>query len=512
MATQHSNRDPKPSPRRRDVEKSNENKKTKPDLSATGIVKLAKQGLTLFHTPGRESFARLWVNDHWETHPVKSPVFEQWLFAMCYHQYGVVPSQRAVTAARSVLAADALFAGDEKPVYVRVAGHGEAIYIDLANDSRESVKITAEGWEVVPHVPVNFWRPRGMQALPRPKKGGTIADLRPFLNLASEDDWILSVSWLVGALRPDGPFPIMILQGAHGSAKSTVARVLRALVDPNIAPLRAESTNARDLMISAKNAWCLGYDNLSSLYPSLCDALCRLCTGGGFSTRELFTDDGEKIFEGMRPVLLNGIDIGIERPDLLDRAINLSLPPISDAARETEAKFWARFEAAQPYILGSLFDVVACALRRLPDTRPANLPRMADFATWICAAGPALGWPEGLFLTVYQLNIEESNAQALEASSLVDLIVRVAERGPWTGTATELLGVLLNEQLNDIPGLKRAYPRTPRLLSQAIRRLVPSLSRAGITIEFSRTPGTNSERMISIRKVGDGATLATQPA
>src|SRR6201987_5256446 len=86
----------------------------------------------------------------------------------------------------------------------------------------------------------------------------------------------------------------------------------RALIDPNTAPLRAEPSNVRDLMISANNAWCLGYDNLSSLSDQLSDALCSLSTGGGFSTRELYTNESEKIFEGMGPVLVNCIDICIE--------------------------------------------------------------------------------------------------------------------------------------------------------------------------------------------------------
>jgi len=478
----------------------------KPDLSATGIVKLAKERITLFHSPGRESFASVWVKSHWETYRVKSPIFEEWLFAMCYHQYRVAPSQKAVSAARSVLAADALFANGEKRLYVRLAYHDGAVYLDLANESWEAVKITAEGWEVVQHASVKFWRPSGIQSLPHPRAGGTIADLRPFLNLADEDQWILSVSWIVGALRPDGPFPLLILEGAQGSAKSTTARVLRALLDPNTAAVRGEPGNIRDLMISANNAWCLAYDNLSALSSSLSDALCRLSTGGGFSTRELFTNDGEKIFEGLRPVILNGIDMGIERADLLDRAICLSLPPIPETARETEADFWARFQAVRPRILGSLCDTVACALRRLPEVRLSKRPRMADFATWICAAEPALGLPEGAFLDAYERNRDSCNTLALEASSLVQPIARIAERGPWQGTATELQSELTCEQLNDLIGVQRSYPKTPRQLSQALRRLVPNLYGVGIAIEFGRTPGANSERIILIRKVGDAAT------
>ena len=124
---------------------------------------------------------------------------------------------------------------------------------------------------------------------------------------------------------------------------------------------------------------------------------------------------------------------------------------------------------------------------------------MADFVTWICAAEPALGLPEGAFLDAFGRNTENSNMLALEASPLVEPIKRIAERGAWQGTATDLLGQLVAEQLNDYVGVQRSYPKNPRLLSKELRRLVLSLAQIGITIELTKTPGANSERIISIR-------------
>src|SRR5262245_64966627 len=115
--------------------------------------------------------------------------------------------------------------------------------------------------------------------------------------------------------------------GEQGSAKSTFATILRSLVDPNTAPLRSFPREDRDLFIAASNGWIVGYDNVSRVPPWLSDALCRLATGGGFSTRKLYTDDEEQLFNAQRPTILNGIEDFIDRPDLDSGTIVLKLAP-----------------------------------------------------------------------------------------------------------------------------------------------------------------------------------------
>jgi hypothetical protein len=155
-----------------------------------------------------------------------------------------------------------------------------------------------------------------MQPLPRPVLGGSIALLRKFINVGSDDNWMLCLAWLVAALRPTGPYPILVLQGEQGSAKSTMGKLLRRLLDPVVAPVRTPPRSDRDLLIAAVNSWVIAYDNLSGIQHWLSDALCRLATGGGFSTRELYTDSDEVIFDAMRPVILNGIDHDRQRREL----------------------------------------------------------------------------------------------------------------------------------------------------------------------------------------------------
>jgi hypothetical protein len=138
----------------------------------------------------------------------------------------------------------------------------------------------------------------------------------------------------------------------------------------------------------------LAFDNVSGLPASNSDTLCRLATGGGFAVRQLYTDQDDVLFDAARPVILNGIEDIVTRPDLADRAVFLTLEPIPEERRRPEQELWAALEAERPRILGVLLDVVAKGLAMLPQTKLEKVPRMADFALWATACETAL-WPAG---------------------------------------------------------------------------------------------------------------------
>jgi hypothetical protein len=126
---------------------------------------------------------------------------------------------------------------------------------------------------------------------------------------------------------------------------------------------------------------------------------CRLATGASFGLRRLYTDQDEVLFQAARPILLNGIEEVISRPDLGDRAIFVTLPPTAEHDRRPERPFWQNFETTRPRILGSLLDAVAHGLRNLPNLSLEQLPRIADFALWATACETAF-WPGGTFARV----------------------------------------------------------------------------------------------------------------
>jgi hypothetical protein len=243
----------------------------------------------------------------------------------------------------------------------------------------------------------------GLLPLPLPQPGGSLEQLASLLNLSSQTDFVLVVSWLLAALRPTGPYPVLGISGEQGSAKTVLSKMLRGLVDPNVAPVRALPRDERELFIAADNAHVLAFDNISGLRPWLSDALCRLASGGGFAVRQLYTDQDEVLIDAARPVILNGIEDVITRPDLADRSIFLTLPPVVDDRRQAERELWRQFELARPRILGALFDLVAHGLRILPDIGVDRLPRMADFALWAAACELAL-WRPGTFHRAYEAN------------------------------------------------------------------------------------------------------------
>ena len=59
---------------------------------------------------------------------------------------------------------------------------------------------------------------------------------------------------MLAALRPSGPYPLLAISGEQGSAKTVLSKLLKALLDPNAAPVRALSREQRELMIAANNS------------------------------------------------------------------------------------------------------------------------------------------------------------------------------------------------------------------------------------------------------------------
>lgn len=378
---------------------------------------------------------------------------------------------------------------------LRTGQHDGKLYLDLADDTWRAVEIDRHGSRTVTRPPVNFRRQRGMLPLPAPEGGGKISDLRPFLNVSDEDDFVLVVAWLLAALRPVGPYPLLVLAGEPGSAKSTAARILRGLIDPNVSALRSSPREERDCWIAASNAGVLAFDNLSSIPTWLSDALCRVASGGGFATRQLHTDDDEILFEAVCPVILTAVGDVIVQSDLADRSIMIELPAIPDSERRNEDGMRRAFHEARPKILGALLDAVAHGLATEHEVVLERLPRLADFAVWAAACETAFV-PAGTIMAAFQRNTNEAVASVLESDAVCVAMLAFldANQGQWKGKPQKLLADI-RPWAPEGALRERNWPRNPQTLSNRLRLATPTLRQHGVQIIKGKT---NGERFIQL--------------
>ena len=458
-----------------------------------------------FHTPDQQAFAVIQSEGHEETWAIKGGYFDLWLRIQAYKVVGKIPSAQTIRDAKSLIEGQALINSPVLTVHIRFAQHEEHIYMDLANPSWEQIRIMKDGFEVVAskNSPVHFLRTKAMLDLPYPIPFDVpLTALWDFLNLEHEGDQALILSWLLGAMRPNGPFPILLLQGEQGTAKSTTAKLLCSLVDPSSLESRGLPKSERDLAISATRAWILNFDNVSHLEGWLSDAFCRVATGGGLSTRTLYTNSDETIFSLKRPLILNGISDIATRHDLADRCLIVNLPVIPEEKRRAEREMWDSWIKARPKILGALLIAVSTALRNIGQVKLEKSPRMADFAEWVTAAEPSLPWEKGDFLKQYALNREYLVEVGLESDEVGSTVLQFMKgRNEWTGTPTDLLNKL-NENVSKSIQRRKYWPKRPNTLSSRLVRVAPALRRKGIEVERSKS-GTRNITITKVAKTTD---------
>lgn len=468
-----------------------------PKRSHADILLDAAADAELFHSSDRTAFARVRLRGgRLLTSPIRSSDFRDWLIRRFRETSRGAPSSQSLDTALRALEAEAVLDGAEREVFLRVGGGPTVSYFDLADDDGRMVCASATGWSVVRDADVRFRRSRYMAPVAEPAANGDLNELRELLGLADDDRWRLLVSWMVFALRPpgSGTYPVLVLTGQQDSGKSTTARAMRALLDPNRAGLRGEPKEPQELLVMARNSWCVAIDNLSRLPEWMSDWLCRLADGTGLSKRELWTNEDEWVLSAQRPVVINGIGDLAQRGDLLSRALVIELNPLTGRRRLTEREFWRRFDAIRSRTLGALLDALVAGIARESTVDLPEPPRLADFARLGTAIEPAMGWDPGAFVRAHAENQATGDQIVLEESPLVPPLRLLLDNGAWEGTASDLL-----DTLTELAGEQHArrLPKAANSLSGHLQRLAPSLRAIGIT--FERMPPEGKERRRQIR-------------
>ena len=463
------------------------------------LVKLAWDQGKYFRSLGDDIvFADIVVRGHRRTVQLNDGFFGDWLRQLFLADQQRTISKEAVGTAVQTLRSKVRFGDETFPVFQRVGSDRDGrIFIDLGDETGQSIVVDQSGWSVINEAPVRFRRPGVMGALPVPVRGGKIVDLRSFVR-CSDGDFVLLASFLVDAFFPGRPRPVLYVGGEEGNGKTTLARVVRQLIDPNSAPVRALPNTVRDLAVAAHNAACLSFDNVSKIPSAISDALCMLSSGSGFGKRALFKDADEFVVAGARAVILNGRHYAVEKADLNERVLRITCPRLSSGERKSDVVLGQKFETAAPYILGALLDAVSLGLRGLPRVRERNWPRLIDFARLGCAIETAIGG-RGSFMRALQGSAEESNERVAENDPAV-VAVRAFMRyqTSWTGTMTALLEILTSrDPTEERVSRWRSWPKDPTRLSADLRDKSALLQKLGIELTFDLRTGKT--RQLEIR-------------
>lgn len=457
------------------------------------ILDVARDGAEYAHTAEGEGVALVEVAGHREAHMLTSPAFDRWLRGDVFEVHEIGIPDYAMATAVATLKAIGTFKGTEVEVHRRVAKHDGTYWIDLCDDQWRAIKVQPGKWEAIERPPVLFTRTPGVRPLPEPAKKGNLALLWKHLNIPKQAQPLV-LAWMLDSLRPDTPYPVLELVGEMGSSKSTTQRRLRALIDPHQVPLRGAPKTVEDLHVAATNAHVVSLENLSHLSSEQQDALCILSTGGGYATRQLYTNGGEHVMQSKRPVMINGINAVATQPDLIERAVSVELPTITAKARKDEQSLEAAWEKDYPAIFAGMLDLFAKALERLPTVViPEGMAkRMIDFQRLGEAITVAQGGKAGEFSKQLDALHSESALRGLESYGVaVGLQVLAArpEGREWEGTYLQLLTEL--SRLGEID--RSNWPKSPRHLSSQIKRIAPGLRRVGIRIEAAGRGATGAK-------------------
>lgn len=435
------------------------------------------------------TYASVHVNGARDDHmALDSGSFQTWLHGAYYKAHGTAPRELPV----ETLKCRALYDSAMHSVATRVAFAGGKLYVDNVGPHGECLEVcpVTDGvpWRTVTTPPVRFLRPTEQRALPMPEDGGVLAEFRDLMN-ASDDGFYLTVGFMVAVLKPDLECPLLCISGGQGSGKTKLTAMVRDLVDPREPCMSSLPGTPQDLAVMCNSAHVLACDNGSRITDRMSDAFCQMVSGtGAIEGRKLYTNGELSVVKARRGrIILNGIPQLAERPDLADRVLSVKLTPLSEGNRLTEEALRSRFDEVKRRVFGVILKGVASALAGT-STKPARMPRMADWALYVTAAESGLGLPSGSIVAAFWRARSDAVDSVLEASVTATAILNLRDactkRGErtWEGT----LGALLTKLRTHAPdGAERSpkWPRHEKGLADALHRESPMLSDVGVHVE-----------------------------
>ncbi len=451
-----------------------------------------------------QSGASLFVDQNGEAHAFVNgealPISRanRWLTGLLYEHEGKAPTNDGLVGAKRVLDMLAHRSGEVRELHTRAAFYEGAAFYQLGPD--RVVRIDEEGYRSDPDPPVTFRSVKNLRELPDPKPGKNLLEIASWVNLKTDRDKRLFVTYVTLLGLAHIPRPILETTGIMGSGKSTACRFVKRAVDPT--STEAVTIDRREFLQKASHCYVVMLDNQNSLPEWALDTLCRLVTGESDSKRVLYTDDEDLVWSLKRAVLLNGINPPSERSDVRDRTLPIELERIHKGNRLPEDDYWMQFDLAHPEILGAIFDALSGAIKARHTTYLTEKPRLADWGVYAAALYESQGWGVEQFVADWK-GVEEAQHQGTLDGSVVAqaIILYMHNRARVEETASKLHDALERFAEDDLDlENDRGWPKTGRTLWKRIREVTPLLEAYGI--KAGRCGSNKIGRPIVLEKIG----------
>ena len=458
-----------------------------------------KDKYTPWHSPNGDAFVDVEEGAKTVPYPTMSSQLEGWIRQQARTGLGLsIITINTVKELQAALHSDAL-RGETRNVALRKAHDENQIVVDLGNN--EFVKITKDGWTIESETEFRFYRPKQQLPLPRPQKGGNLDLFRKYISARNEKDFVLQICWILGCLNNSNEYPILIMNGEQGTGKSTQTSIFRELIDPAGMNSYQPPKEVRDLVAYARNGFMVPMDNISWMPAWLSDDLCRLALGSsGLGGRGLYTNDDLATFQASRPIIINGIPEVVERNDLVDRSLQITLPPINPALRRGSDEIMADFRRDKPLMMGFLYDMASKALAGKHKNTFARLPRMASFMRFVASASDFFGLKPQDIVDMYMSNRRESDASVLEHNPVAQALLKLLHRNrAFVGTLFDL-----QDKLFECRPAQGKWPDTNQKLANELRRLEPALVASGIQIYKNGREAGTGRSLFEFRIPDDG--------
>ncbi|MEC3910050.1 PriCT-2 domain-containing protein [Sphingobium sp. CR2-8] len=490
--------------------------KVKPDAASIILDQAAAAGDEVFLSPDGKAYVQIAQEQAGKARHVTLALGgDDYRGILClrYHEQQVVKTapKDQVSAAVGILHARARQADVRHPVYLRVAHHEGRVYINLDPDKGVVAVIDPIGWRIMDEEPPVHFVAGSRGPLPMPQSGGSKATFARHFNVSPED-LNRVIGFLLSMFNDEGAYPILLVEGVAGSAKSNLGDKALALIDPPIGDRQAArfsmAEEERNLHIQASRCSMLYLDNISVFSADVADQLCRLASGAASSHRVLHSNDAEQLFFVRRPCIVSCIATPSSRGDLLSRSLRVTATRLEK--RQTEAAVWRAFNADAGKMVGFLLDCVSAGLRNRAavatriEGGELALPRLADFAAWVEATGEPMGLEPGDFAALLNEEQESMQRKAVDGHPLIDALAAYFQNQEAKiegKTARELRDMLAPyDRTNSLPAVNQ--------FSAMFRRMAEGLRTSG----FDVSEGRNGKRKVTTFSIATNDAFERKPA